>query len=310
MSSHNTRDVTPDDFGPDDVPSYSSRHSRAEANTEAFPSAMSPNEPTEQFLRADPAPDELLAQTEHISEASYATPEPTASYSSVSHETAAIDREPAYIAPADPLYEETTVVSAPVAAVEPVAEVESATPAGRGTMDFGLLLLRLVFGGYLVLSSLMTFFRLGNSDGIGGLESEFANYPFGNGLAIVIPTLELAAGVFLILGLITPVAAAVAVAVTGFTALHTITASGLGWNPLYWDASIWLPIVLFAVALTVQFTGPGFYGVDAGRTWARRPLASSWIWLIVGLAAAVAMWWFGTELNPFTSQSLPTPTTS
>lgn len=307
MASNNTRDVTPDDFGPDDVPSYTSRDTNAEANTEAFPSAMSPTEPTEQFLRADPTPEELLAQTEHISEASYDAPEPNVSYGSVSHETAAIDREPAYIAPTDPLYEETTVVTEPVAPLEPVTPVE---PVGRGTIDFGLLLLRLVFGGYLVLSSLMTFFRLGNSDGIGGLESEFANYPFGNGLAIVVPTLELAAGVFLILGLITPVAAAVAVAVTAFTALHAITTSGLGWNPLYWDATIWLPIVLLAIALAVQFTGPGFYGVDAGRTWARRPLASSWIWLVVGLAAAVAMWWFGTELNPFTTETLPTPTTS
>lgn len=308
MASDNTRDVTPDDFGPEGVPSYDSYESYRsydsydsdgdayeytnEARTESFPSARSSAEHTEQFLRSDPA-----AQTEYISEVSYEAPEPV-----VSHETAAIDREPVYIAPAEPVYEETAIASEPVVAAEPVV-----TEVGRGTIDLGLLLLRVLFGAYLVLSSLTTFFRLGNSDGINGLENAFSNYPFGDGLAILVPTLELAAGVFLILGLIAPAAAAVAVAVTGFMALHSTTSSGLGWNPLYWDATVWLPIMLLVIALAIQFTGPGLYSIDAGRSWARRPLVSSWIWLVVGVAAAVALWWLGTAMNPFTSGTLPTP---
>ncbi|MEH0146749.1 DoxX family protein [Corynebacterium sp. Q4381] len=258
MAQDNTRDVTPDDFAYDNVPDY---------------------KPTEEF--AAPAGDTVTTETVSTTVTPAASPA----------ETVALEREPVYIPPADPVYEEVSVASEPV--------VEEIAPVGRGTIDFGLLLLRLCFGAYLIISSLRTFFRLGGSEGIAGLESAYANYPFGNGMAIMVPTLELAAGVFIVLGLITPVAAAVAVAVTAFAALHAVVDSANGWNVLAWDASVWLPWILVGIALTLQFTGPGLYGVDNGRSWARRPLASSWIWLIVGLAAAGLIWWFATDVNPF-----------
>lgn len=261
MAQDNTRDATPDDFAYDNVPDY---------------------KPTEQF--AAPVGDTTVNETVATTAAPVAAASPAA-------ETAALEREPVYIPPADPVYDEVSVTSEPV--------VEEVAPVGRGTIDFGLLLLRLCFGAYLITSSLRTFFRLGGSEGIAGLESAYANYPFGNGMAIMVPTLELAAGVFIVLGLITPVASAVAVAVTAFTALHAVVDSANGWNALAWDASVWLPWILVGIALTLQFTGPGLYGVDNGRSWARRPLASSWIWLIVGLAAAGLIWWFATEVNPF-----------
>lgn len=61
---------------------------------------------------------------------------------------------------------------------------------------------------------------------------------------------------------------------------------------------MWLAVFVFAASLVLQFTGPGLYGVDAGRSWARRPLASSWICAALGVAAAGVMWWFGTGINP------------
>lgn len=271
MAQRNTRDVTPDDFdGVDnfDVPTY-----QPEPTTEAFPA--SPSAPAHDVTEQLPADVHLGGST--------AAP-------SAPSETVALDREPVYIPPAEPLYDEPVVVADPV--------VETPAP-GRGTIDFGLFLLRLLFGGYLILTSLVTFFRLGGDAGIGGLETAFGSYPYANGLAIMVPTLQLAAGVFIVLGLIMPVAAAVALAVTAFMALHAVVSSGFGWNALQWDADVWLPVILFGIALALQFTGPGLYGVDAGRSWARRPLASSWIWVIVGLALAGAVWWFGTGVNPF-----------
>lgn len=271
MAQDNTLDVTSDDFAYDNVPDY---------------------QPTEEFTAS--AGDAVTTETVSTTVTPAAATTATAASSlpaAPAPETVALDREPVYIPPADPVYEEVSVASEPV--------VEEVVPVGRGTIDFGLLLLRVCFGAYLIISSLTTFFRLGGSEGIAGLESAYANYPFGNGMAIMVPTLELAAGVFIVLGLITPVAAAVAVAVTAFAALHAVVDSASGWNVLTWDASVWLPWILVGIALALQFTGPGLYSVDNGRSWARRPLASSWIWLIVGLVAAGLIWWFATEINPF-----------
>ncbi|WJY58742.1 DoxX [Corynebacterium afermentans subsp. lipophilum] len=200
-------------------------------------------------------------------------------------ETAAVDREPAYEA-TEPAYAE---------AAEP-AVVEEETR--RGTTDFGLFLMRLFLGAFLIIDSVAIFFRLGGNEGISGLESAFADYPYGSGLAVVVPTLELAAGVFLLLGLLTPIAALVAITVTGFMALHAFVSQSDGFNVFAWTPETWVPVMLLAASLVVQFTGPGRYGVDASRGWAKRPLVSSWICALLGLAAAGLIWWFGTGVNP------------
>lgn len=203
--------------------------------------------------------------------------------------------------------EPTTVAPATAAdgAYDPAAEPAYVDEAAvghdhrRGTIDFGLLIARLVLGVWLILESLGTFFQLGNSAGLAGLESDFAGYPLAGVLSIAVPTMQLAAGVFLVVGLITPVAAAVATVATGFMALHELASSGAGFNVFSWPESVWLSVVLFGLSIALQFTGPGYYGIDAGRGWARRPLASSWIFIVVALAGLVALWWFGTGINPF-----------
>ena len=203
-------------------------------------------------------------------------------------ETVAVDREPAYVA-TEPAYAETAETAEP-------AVVEDETR--RGTTDLGLLLQRLALGAMLIIHSVGTFFRLGGNEGISGLEAAYADYPYGNGLAVVVPTLELAAGVFLVLGLLTPVAALVAIAVTGFMALHAFVSQSDGFNVFAWTPETWVPVMLLAASLVVQFAGPGRYGVDASRGWAKRPLVSSWIGALLGLAAAGLIWWFGTGVNP------------
>lgn len=178
-----------------------------------------------------------------------------------------------------------------------VTEVE-VTDARRGTIDLGLLIARLLLAVWLVLEAIGTFFQLGGNQGLAGLESAYSAYPWAQLLSILVPTLQLAAGVFLVFGLLTPVAAAVATVATGFVALHELASSGAGFNVFGWPETVWLSVVLFGLSLSIQFTGPGYYSLDAGRSWARRPLVSSWIFIVVALVALGLLWWFGTAINP------------
>ena len=268
--ANNPRDLTPNEqndltnLDSPDVPDYTGDGLYTRTGKAA---------PTEIFPRGEQNNGPLIPQTPETTGVERTT------------ETVDMDREPAYVA-TEPAYAETT---------EP-AVVEEETR--RGTTDLGLLLQRLALGAMLIIHSVGTFFRLGGNEGISGLESAFADYPYGSGLAVVVPTLELAAGVFLLLGLLTPIAALVAIAVTGFLALHAFVTQSDGFNVFAWTPETWVPVMLLAASLVVQFTGPGRYGIDASRGGARRPLVSSWIGVLLGLAAAGLIWWFGTGVNP------------
>ncbi|GAB3595374.1 DoxX family protein [Corynebacterium faecale] len=209
--------------------------------------------------------------------------------------TRQLDREPEYVD-----YGDTDFAATPVAVPvgEPVIAEQTAVVADtrRGTLDFGLLIIRAAIGIYLIIRGVFTFFTLGGSQGLAGLEAEFAGYQWPEVLAILLPSLELAAGVFLLLGLMTPVAAAVATVATSFTALHQINVHEGGWGEL--SEAVVLAIILTLVVIGLQFTGPGRISLDAGRGWARRPLVSSWIFVIIGIALAVVLWWFGAGVNP------------
>ena len=116
-------------------------------------------------------------------------------------------------------------------------------------------------------------------------------------LSVAIPTIELTAGAFILLGLLTPIAAALGLVVTLFMAAHeAITTTSTVFDV---DPAMLIAILLAGLALALQFTGPGHVSLDFGRSWARRPLVSSWIWVILGIAGAVALWYFGTGINPF-----------
>ena len=174
----------------------------------------------------------------------------------------------------------------------------------RGTIDFGLLFIRIALGGYLIIEGVRTLFSIGASTGISGLESEYGSYAIADILAMGIPVGQLVAGVFLVLGLLTPFASMLALVVTGFMAIHELAGAGTGLDVFAWPESLWLGLVVFVVNVGVQFTGPGFISVDSAlgvkalSSPARRPLASSWVFFILGAAALVAVWWFGAGINP------------
>ncbi|QNQ90096.1 DoxX family membrane protein [Corynebacterium poyangense] len=168
----------------------------------------------------------------------------------------------------------------------------------RGTTDLGLLILRVLLAAWLLVDSLGAFFGLGGG-GIGALQETFSAYREPHLLAIIIPSLELAAGVFLLFGLVTPLFAGLATVATVFRVVHAYAQNPLGFNPFHWEAPLMLAVLLASLAIALQFTGPGLYSLDGGRSWARRPLASSWLFVVLGVAAAVALWWFGAGTNPF-----------
>ena len=198
-------------------------------------------------------------------------------------------------------YEEapsTVAVADPAVDFEAAAVEEKPEPVRRGTIDFGLLFVRLALSVYLLVAGATTFFKLGGNEGLSGLEKEFGEYTMAAALAIGVPTVQLIAGAFLLLGLVTPLAAMFGLIVTGFSAIHGLNASGAGLDVFAWNESVWLGLVLFVIAVALQFTGPGFISLDFNRSWTRRPLATSWVFIVIGVAALVAIWWFGAGVNP------------
>lgn len=205
-------------------------------------------------------------------------------------------------APDTSAFAESPVEQAPAVAPvapqpEPVDAHAVAVAAKRGTIDFGLLVLRVVFGAWLILDAVQVFFAMGNSGGINGLQDQFSSYAYASTLAVAVPAMELAAGVFLVFGLLTPVAAAVATVVTSFLTVHHI-ASAESLNLIDLNDSVWFAFFLTTISLVLQFTGPGLISFDVSRSWAKRPLASSWVFAVLGIAGAVALWWFGAAVDP------------
>lgn len=181
-------------------------------------------------------------------------------------------------------------------------EDDRALDPRRGTLDFGLLLLRLGVGGMLLMLGLATFFQFGGAPGIGALEAQFADngYNFAGIIAVAIPTVQVIAGGLLVLGLATPLGAALALAISAFLTMFEVAVGDSGWNVLAAGAEpVRLHLALTAAALALQFTGPGRYGIDFSRGWARRPLASSWIFCILAIAAAVGLWYLVSGQLPF-----------
>lgn len=272
MDKKNARDVTPDDFDPIDGLPYAPLGDANDTGSTGTSGS------TVAGVNGASTSDSSAALTGKAA--------PTEVFPDASTQTASLDPTPSTVDTYDTVPDET----AEPEATEP--------PARRGTMDFGLLLLRLVLGGWLIIESVATLFRLGGSEGISGLRDAFSDYAFAGGLSVVVPVLQLTAGVFLVLGLLSPIASMVAVVVTAFMAVHGIVDGTDSWNVFAWEADVWLPILLFGLALGLQFTGPGFYGVDATRSWARRPLGWAWTCALLGLIIAGLVWWFGTGINP------------
>jgi putative oxidoreductase len=186
--------------------------------------------------------------------------------------------------------------------IDPDAGDELARAAGRrGTQDLGLLLLRLAVGALLISHGLQKAFGWWDGPGFDGFETSLTDMGFqhANILTYVATGGQIAAGVLLILGLFTPVAAAGALAylVTGILAEAMMAHEEARLSSFLTDGHEYKVILVCAVAAIILI-GPGRYGLDAGRGWARRPFIGSFAALLLGVGAGIAAWVLLNGGNP------------
>lgn len=172
----------------------------------------------------------------------------------------------------------------------------------RGTQDLGLLLLRLALGVVLIGHGLQKIFGWWGGLGLGGFEESLTalGYQHANILTYVAAGTELAAGALLVLGLFTPLAAAAALAYLINALLAAVSAQpDSGYLPFFANLGGHEYLVtLTLLSAGIVLTGPGRYGFDAGRGWARRPFVGSALALVLGVGGGIAVWVLLNGANP------------
>lgn len=185
--------------------------------------------------------------------------------------------------------------------VDPDDDPQSRAAARRGTQDLGLFLLRAGLGALLIAHGLQKLFGWWGGQGLSGFKDSLSDtgYQHADILGYVAVGGQIVAGVLLVLGLFTPLAAAGALA-------HLINGvlSGVSEDGGIRHFSFFLPhgheyqLVLVVLAAAVVLTGPGRYGFDAARGWARRPFIGSFVALLLGIGGGIALWVFFNGANP------------
>jgi putative oxidoreductase len=171
----------------------------------------------------------------------------------------------------------------------------------RGTQHLGLLILRVGLGAVLVAHGLQKLFGWWGGEGLTGFKNSLSGmgYQHADILTYAAAGGEIAAGVLLVLGLFTPLAAAGALAylinslLAGMSAQH-----GSRSFPFFLPNGHEYEITLIVMAVAVILVGPGRYGFDAGRGWARRPYIGSFAARVVGVGAGIGLWVLLNGANP------------
>ncbi|WP_072687500.1 DoxX family protein [Rhodococcus marinonascens] len=195
----------------------------------------------------------------------------------------------------------TQVIAAPpVAATDDTsARIEQGdVEIGRGTLDLGLLALRLAVGGTVLVHGLQKLTGVWDGPGLGGFEEMLANAGFQQAklLSILGAVGEVAGGALLILGLVTPLAAASVLAVMiNAWAFRQVGDPGLEY---FAPVGTEYETLLGVCAGVIILTGPGRISLDGRRGWATRPFIGSLVALLLGIAAGVCVWIFLNGANP------------
>jgi len=170
----------------------------------------------------------------------------------------------------------------------------------RGTQDLGLLILRVGLGVLLVAHGLRQLFGWWGGQGLTGFKSSIADagYQHADILTYAAGGGQIAAGLLLVLGLFTPLAAAGALAYLINGVLAGVSAQSQGRFDFFLPDGHEYHLMLIVVAVAIVLVGPGRYGLDGDRGWARRPFIGSVAALLLGIAGGAAMWVFLNGANP------------
>ena len=191
--------------------------------------------------------------------------------------------------------------AAPVEIAPVEAEKHAKAVGRRGTQDLGLLLLRVALGVVFIAHGLQKAFGWWNGTGLDGFKESLVEAGYQNAglLTYVAAGTQIAAGVLLVLGLFTPVAAAAALAFLVNSVLVNFSAQRRDGGLFVFGSGVEYLLVLVVLAAAVILVGPGRYGFDGGRGWARRPFIGSFLVLVLGAGGGVAAWFFLHGINPF-----------
>ena len=155
--------------------------------------------------------------------------------------------------------------------------------------DLGLLLLRFAIGATMLQAGLIKALDFSSTTGF----MEEGGWKMPTVAAGMVTATEIIGGLFLVLGLLTPLAACAILAAMIDAWLVNASAAA------FWSEPFNVPFLAGFGALTLLFAGAGAYSLDAkffGRH--RWPTGVVIFLLIVGIAAAVATWVFLNGTNP------------
>lgn len=157
--------------------------------------------------------------------------------------------------------------------------------AWHGGLDFGLLVLRIVAGGIIAGHGLQHLFGWWNGIGVSRFAQVLTDlgYQHGRIFAYITGWTEVISGLFLVIGLLTPLAAA---GVLGVMVNAIVAAKGHG---LFGPSGFELELLLAGCAFALLFTGSGRIGLDNDRRWFRSAPAFGFLGLLVAAAATVVV---------------------
>ncbi|MFR9729684.1 DoxX family protein [Saccharopolyspora sp. MS10] len=167
-------------------------------------------------------------------------------------------------------------------------DIDTRKPFGwNAGADLGLLALRLVIGGIFAVHGAQKLFGV-----LGGPGPETfartlseAGFQQASVLSLVTGGTELGAGVLLVLGLFTPLAAAGIVGVMA-SAVVSMKLPGPFFDQ---EGGYEFQVVIVAAALCLMFAGPGRVALDNGRAWFRHPLVTGFSCLLIAGGASAAV---------------------
>lgn len=154
-------------------------------------------------------------------------------------------------------------------------------------MTIGLLILRVAVGAMFVGHGTQKLFGWFGGHGIEGTAGfmRTLGYRSGNAAAVLAGLAETSGGLFLAIGLLTPLAAAAIIGVMFNATMRVHRKHGV-WNS---NGGFELPLTYAAGALALAFTGPGPFSIDGLVGWNLDGLVYGLGALATGLVAGLAV---------------------